>query len=253
MDNNSSSDIEDVRVKLDEIHRDIKSFIEDSNREHLESMLAFVKSDYSNVLEKHLIDDMKIGLSNNMVPKCDNREKCRRALTDILQKNASLIKQPSIDDESIENNRTELTELREQVPYDKCNICLSEGSALFEKQVTLMQSLRIYEANKDQKQDISAIPSQSVTSTIIDPLCHPKRFEILKAVYYQTMSFTSLSKLVGVRGGNLLFHLQKLLDSGMIIQQHERNDYMITKKGVKVMEGINEIYASLIPEENEST
>jgi hypothetical protein len=29
------------------------------------------------------------------------------------------------------------------------------------------------------------------------------------------------------------------------MQQHERGDYMITEKGFKILQGLNEIYASL--------
>lgn len=246
----SDSEIDDVKVKLDEIHRDIRTFIEDSNRQHLESILAFVRSDYSDVLEKHLIADTEIGLSKNMVKKCDRLDKCRPVFTDMLKKNASLIKQPSVDSELIDSKRIDIKTLRKSMPYDKCDICFSEVSDLFEKQVNLMQSLRIYETKKDSKQDISHIPSQSVIHDVLDPLCHPKRFEILKAVSAQSMSFSFLSKLTGLRGGNLLFHLQKLSDTGMIIQQHERGDYMITSKGFKVMESVGEMYSLLIPDEN---
>jgi predicted transcriptional regulator len=247
---NSESEIGDIREKLDEVHRDIRTFIEDFNRQHLEYILAFVRSDYSNVLEKHLIDDIKIGLSKNMVKKCDRLEQCRSIITDILQKNAALIKQPSVDSEIIDNKRVEIKNLRKGMPYDKCDICFSEATDLFEKQVRLMQSLRTYETKKDMKQDISLIPAQTVLDDMLEPLCHTKRFEILKAVSGQSMSFSALSKLTGLRGGNLLFHLQKLLDSGMIIQQHERGDYMITGKGFRVMEGISDIYFSFVPEEN---
>ncbi|MDA0525363.1 winged helix-turn-helix domain-containing protein [Methanococcoides alaskense] len=250
MNENCDSEIVDINVKLDEIHRDIRTFIEDSNRQHLESILAFVRSDYSDVLEKHLIADTEIGLSKNMVKKCDRLDQCRPVFTDMLQKNASLIKQSSVDSELIDNKRVELKTLRKGMPYDKCDICFSEVTDLFEKQVDLMQSLRVYETKKDSKQNISLVPSQSVIDDVLDPLCHPKRFEILKAVSAQSMSFSFLSKLTGLRGGNLLFHLQKLSDSGMIIQPHERGDYMITSKGFKVMESVSEMYSVLIPEEN---
>ncbi|WP_319506800.1 helix-turn-helix domain-containing protein [uncultured Methanolobus sp.] len=250
MNKNFESEISDIREKLEEIHRDIRTFTEDSNREHLESILTFVRDDYSNVLEKHLIDDIKIGLSKNMVKKCDRLEQCRPIFTDILQKNAALIKQASVDSEIIDKKRVDIKNLRKGMPYDKCDICFSEATDLFEKQVSLMQSLRIYEVKKDKKQDISLLPSQSVIDDMLDPLCHTKRFEILKAVSGQSMSFSALSKLTDLRGGNLLFHLQKLSDSGMIIQRHERGDYMITGKGFWVLEGISDIYSSLIPEEN---
>jgi len=250
MNENSDSEIGDIRIKLDEIHRDIRTFIEDSNREHLESILAFVRSDYSDVLEKHLIADTEIGLSKNMVKKCDRLEQCRAVFTDMLHKNASLIRQTSVDGESIDKKRVDIKNLRKDMPYDKCDICFSEVSDLFEKQVSLMQSLRIYETNKDTKQVISHIPTKSVIDGILEPLCHPKRLDILKAVSGQSMSFSLLSKLTGLRGGNLLFHLQKLSDGGMIIQQHDRGDYMITSKGFRVMEGVTEIYSSLAQEEN---
>jgi predicted transcriptional regulator len=250
MNKKSDSEIDDIKEKLNEIHRDMRTFIEDSNREHLESILAFVRNDYSNVLEKHLIDDVKAGLSKNMVKKCDKLEECRPVFTDMLQKNAALVKQAHVDSGIIDDSRLALKNLRNGMPYDKCDICFSEASDLFEKQVSLMQSMRIYETRNDTKQDISLLPAQTVIDEVLESLCHAKRFDILKAVSSQSMSFSALSKLTDLRGGNLLFHLQKLSDSGMIIQRHERGDYMITGKGFKVMEGIGDIYSSLAPEEN---
>jgi predicted transcriptional regulator len=68
-----------------------------------------------------------------------------------------------------------------------------------------------------------------------------QRLQILKAVFAQTKTFSEFSELTGLRGGNLLFHLQKLLDGGMIMQRHERGDYMITEKGFRVLKGIANI------------
>ncbi|KXS42372.1 MAG: hypothetical protein AWU58_1497 [Methanohalophilus sp. T328-1] len=250
MNNNCESELEDIREKLDDIYREVRSFTEDTSRQHLESILAFVRSDYSDAMEKHLVADAEIGLSKNMVKKCERLDQCRSIFTDMLQKNAALIKQPSVDSGLIDKKRVEIKTLRKGMPYGKCDICFSEAIDLFEKQVSLMQSLRTYDTNKDKKEDISLIPAQSAIDDVLDPLCHKKRFEILKAVCGQSMSFSAFSKLTGLRGGNLLFHLQKLLDSGLIIQQHERGDYMITGKGFRIMEGISAIYFSIIPEDN---
>ncbi|MBP2029645.1 putative transcriptional regulator [Methanohalophilus levihalophilus] len=248
MDDSKDSEINDIQEKLNEIHRDIRTFIEDSNRQHLESILAFVRSDYSNVLENHLKKDIETGLAKNMVKKCDRLEECRANFTATLNQSASLIKKSSVDEKLIDTKRSDFKDLRATMPYKKCDICFAEASDLFEKQVILMKSLKIYETKTDQKQAISLIPSQSAIEDVLEPCCHTKRFEILKAVSCQSMSFSSLSQLTGLRGGNLLFHLQKLTDSGMIIQKHERGDYIITGKGFRVMEGINDIYCSLFNE-----
>ncbi|MCZ7398954.1 MAG: winged helix-turn-helix domain-containing protein, partial [Candidatus Methanoperedens sp.] len=73
------------------------------------------------------------------------------------------------------------------------------------------------------------------------------RLQILKAVSIEAKTFSAFSELTGLRGGNLLFHLQKLLDTGLILQRHERGDYMITEKGYKVLKGISDICLTLEP------
>jgi predicted transcriptional regulator len=67
----------------------------------------------------------------------------------------------------------------------------------------------------------------------------------MKALSTETKTFSALSLLTGLRGGNLLFHLQKLTDSGMILQRNERGDYMITEKGYAALIGIVETYQSM--------
>ena len=57
MNNNCESELGDIREKLDDIYREVRSFTEDTNRQHLESILAFVRSDYSDAMEKHLVAD----------------------------------------------------------------------------------------------------------------------------------------------------------------------------------------------------
>jgi predicted transcriptional regulator len=80
---------------------------------------------------------------------------------------------------------------------------------------------------------------------MLEPLSNRQRLQILKATAVETKTFSELSELTGLRGGNLLFHLQKLLDSGMILQRHERGDYMITEKGFRLLNSLAEAYVML--------
>ncbi len=74
-----------------------------------------------------------------------------------------------------------------------------------------------------------------------------QRFQILTALMNQTRTFSEISQLTGLRGGNLLFHIKKLMDSGLILQRHERGDYIITDRGYKTMTGISRLQRSLSP------
>ncbi|MBP1908946.1 winged helix-turn-helix domain-containing protein [Methanolobus bombayensis] len=246
-----NSDLSDIKHMLSDIQSDIRSFMDSSNHQHLDMMVNNVKNDYSGVIVRHLMEDAGKGLEKNMVKKCEMRNDCKGLLSNVLEKNAGLIRGGVVNEAAIEENRLELKQLRTMVPYNKCDICFAEASDILSKQVTLMRSMRIYETNKDKRKDLSQLPPEEVVTSILEPLCHQKRFEILKAISAETKNFSALSKLTGLRGGNLLFHLQKLIEKGMIIQRHERGDYMITGKGFKVMEGVSSIYSALEPKSDE--
>lgn len=90
------------------------------------------------------------------------------------------------------------------------------------------------------------LPEENVVSEILEPLSNKQRLQMLKALSAETKTFSALSTLTGLRGGNLLFHLQKLQDGGMILQRNERGDYMITEKGYKALRGISELHSNLV-------
>jgi DNA-binding transcriptional ArsR family regulator len=240
-----TEEVKAIREKLSEMHSDIKKVMEFTRRLRLEAAFESSRQEYSNALLSHLFEDIDTGLERNMVKKCPEKQKCTSAFTALLQQNAGLIKKNRVDETLISDNRKKLEELRCEAPYSKCEKCFSEVSSLLVKQVNLMRSIRIYADNQEQKQDISALKTSVLMSEILEPVSNLQRLEILKAVAFETKSFSAFSELTGLRGGNLLFHLQKLTDSGLLLQQHERGDYMITEKGFRILQGLNEIYSSL--------
>lgn len=242
---NYQDEILEIKSKLFDIHTDLKCFFEQSNRLHHESVLSGIQRDFSNVIIGHVAEDIEDGLERNMIRNCEMRDTCKSIFTGFLQKNTGLINQSNVDEGIISKNLSELQEMKNNAPKKKCDKCFSEVSNLFGKQILLMRSLRIYDTNDENKKDITVIPEELIVNDILEPLSNMHRLQILKAVYTETKTFSDFSALTGLRGGNLLFHLQKLLDCGMILQRHERGDYMITEKGYKTLKGISDIYSTL--------
>lgn len=242
---NLQKEILEIKSKLSNIHTDLKRFFEQSNRLHHESIVSGIQRDFSNVILGHVGEDIEDGLERNMIRNCEMRDSCKSIFTGFLQKNTSLIKQSSVDEGIISKNQSELQEMKNNAPKKQCDKCFLEVSNLFRKQILLMRSLQIYDTKEETKNDITVIPEEFILSDILEPLSNMQRLQILKAVSAQTKTFSDFSSLTGLRGGNLLFHLKKLLDSGMILQRHERGDYMITDKGYKTLRGINDIYLTL--------
>lgn len=238
-------EINTIKGKLFEIHNDIKKLMENSNRLHSTAALENSRQEYSHAFLNYLFNDIETGLNRNMVKKCPEKETCTSAFTAFLQNNAGLIKKNKIDEALILDNSKKLNELKCGAPYSICEQCFSEVSSLFIKQINLMRSMRTYENNTVYKPDISALETGVVMGEILEPISNKQRLDILKAVAFEPRSFSALSKLTTLIAGHLHFHLRKLLDCNLILQQHERGDYMITEKGFKILKNLNEMYFSL--------
>ncbi len=240
-------EINEIKSKLTDMHTDLKRYLELTKLNSNESIRSGVHNNFSNVIIGHVMEDIEDGLGSNMVRNCQMHDTCKSTFTGFLQKNASLIKHDNVNESTISKSRLDLQEMKNGAPKKQCDKCFSEVSALFGEQVNLMRSLRIYSTNEEKKNYISSIPEESMVNDILEPLSNMQRLQILKAVSVEAKTFSAFSELTGLRGGNLLFHLQKLLDSGMILQRHERGDYMITEKGYKVLKGISDICLTLEP------
>lgn len=228
------SEVHDTNAKLDAIHQDIKRLMEKSNQEYLDLRLANLKKDIINSVTAYVKEDIEKGLEKNMVNPCHMKETCKKRFTEFLKSNADIIKYKSVSKEVIDSKRAELSEIKEDAPFDKCDICFSEVDSLYDKQMNLISSLQIYNDNNVDKTEISSIPEE-IVKNVLEPVSNEQRLQILKSMALETMTFTAISELTGLRGGNLLYHIQKLLESGLIIQQHERGDYMITGKGYNLL------------------
>ncbi len=240
-------EIDEIKSKLSDMHTDLKRYLELTKLNSNESIRQGLHNNFSNVIIGRVMEDIEDGLGSNMVRNCQMHDTCKSTFTGFLQKNASLIKRNNVGESTISKNQLELQEMKNGAPKKQCEKCFSEVSNLFGKQILLMRSLRIYNTTEEKKKDISSIPEESIVNEILEPLSNMQRLQILKAVSIEAKTFSAFSELTGLRGGNLLFHLQKLLDTGLILQRHERGDYMITEKGYKVLKGISDICLTLEP------
>jgi len=232
---NEISSGQGIDKKLDSIHRDIKLMMENSNQQYLELMMANLKKDLMHSISSYLNEDVESNLEKGMVEKCPMRDNCKLKFSTILNRNAGLINEDELDEGKISLNQSEIKELQNNAPYDKCDICFSEVSHTFQKQVNLIRSMHIYENDDKIRNNISQIDENKLVKNVLEPLSHKQRIQIMKSMANNSKTFSTLSEITGLRGGNLLYHIQKLVDSGLIIQRHDRGDYMITEKGYKTM------------------
>jgi len=231
----------DIKSKLDVIHHEVKKIRERSNQEHLDLILSNTKKDFSTSIAVYVTDDIESDLERGMVAECHLKKTCKQTFKDFLEKNVDIIKQGQyLEKENMDDKHLKLDKMIEEAPYEKCKSCIGEVSSLLKKQLKLIESLQIFD-NKPQKQDLSPISEELIVKEVLEPLSNKQRLQILQSMASETKTYSELSEVTGLRGGNLLFHIQKLQDGELIFQRHERGDYMVTKKGYAMLMALNNL------------
>ena len=241
------NEIRELKTEISGLRTDLKRFIERANQQHIDTVLTDLKKNYAGLFTEHQVESAKTDLSAHMVHDCKMREKCYELFMEFLQNTSQHIKDGQVSDEIIRSYREQMKAMRSKGPFDRCDTCFTEVHRLFEKQVDLMQSLGVYQKAADNAGSPSEPADDSVVRDVLEPVANIQRFQILKSLMVQTRTFSDISQMTGLRGGNLLFHIRKLTDAGLILQRHERGDYIITDKGYKTMAAVSQLYIDLNP------
>jgi DNA-binding transcriptional ArsR family regulator len=239
------TEIRELKTEISGLRTDLRRFIERANQQHVEGVLGDLKKNYAGLFTDHQVESAKTDLTAHMVGDCKMREKCYEVFMDFLQNTSQHIRDGQVSEEIIQSYREQMKAMRSKGPFDKCDTCFTAVHRLFEKQVDLMQSLGIYQNTGGITGEQPDTADDSVVKEILEPVANAQRFQILKSLMVQTRTFSDISEMTGLRGGNLLFHIRKLTDSGLILQRHERGDYIITDKGYKTMAAISGLYHAL--------
>jgi DNA-binding transcriptional ArsR family regulator len=188
-----------------------------------------------NVMVNHLVEDVDIDLDRCMVSPCDCRAACKEVFTDFLQRSAKLVGEEKVEEKKLTEMRKELDTIRSKAPYKKCSQCFDEVYTMFDRHVRVVRSQNSFVSEENLRNLIKRMDEENVVREVIDPLSNPQRLEIMKSLMDQPKSYSMLSSITGLKGGNLLFHLGKLTSTKMIVQNQERGDYSLTEKGNKVL------------------
>lgn len=239
-------ELQAIKDEIMSLRNEFSQFLQRANQQHIEVMLIEMKKNFTKPMVNYLYEDVSERLHSQMTRECETNELCETLFRDFLQETASLIGRGKIETKTLEMFRDKLEELRKEAKTPNCSKCFSEASALFEKQVKLMRSLQIYEDTEESRSfDISGIELDKLVSEVCEPVANKQRLLMLKALLEGSKNFSELSRLTGLRGGNLLFHLQKLLETGMVLQRCEHGDYIITRKGYFTLQGLSRIFSEI--------
>jgi DNA-binding HxlR family transcriptional regulator len=236
-------DLSEIKEKLSQIHTELTRHINTAHL-HPDSLLQMLQHNLLSNLTNYLSSEAEQQLSKHMIQNCDMYEECKNRFKNLLTEQAALLSKKNVTKQDIMEKYQILEAFEKTAPYPQCSTCFSEARALLERQTQLIKTTS-YQQNEEELTPIEALPTEEIVKQILDPITNLQRIEILKALYYQPRSFKQLSEITGLKGGNLLFHLQKLANTQLITQKNQRSNYQLTRKGHALLKTIQQMHTTL--------
>jgi len=190
------------------------------------------------------VSEMSHDLVANM--KCDRPEEeaiCKSKMDGIQNEYLSLLKSGQFTKSlnALKKASEKLIEIKqsfEEMRRPSCVKCIEKEARLVESNMQLLSQLQLIETPAvslvQNRATVSGLDAEKASDLIVNPLSHKVRIEILQSVYAGENRFNDLSKATGLEGGQLLYHIKKLKDSGYL-DQFESKDYVLTPKGMKAL------------------
>ncbi|KZX11077.1 winged helix-turn-helix domain-containing protein [Methanobrevibacter curvatus] len=233
----SQNQIYEIKNMISDVHKDLKNMIEKSNEEYLHLMYENLKNEFIGSINGYMVDRIDSDLDSRLVDPCDMRHQCKKVFKQYLKQHTSDLNPDTINEEKIAKSRDDFEEIKKVKQKDDCDICFDEVSNIFETQIDLIKSLKIYNAQEEEdEKKISSIDEENIVENILDPISHEKRLKILKSIALKPHTFSELSKLTNLRGGNLIFHLKKLQNTDLIFQKKDHGEYILSSKGFQIIQ-----------------
>ena len=139
----------------------------------------------------------------------------------------SIVSQRCSNTECLKKAKTIFTTLEELIATSE-NVSIQYAKDLF----SLSDELNLEEGNEEELCELLA------------PLSNVIRLKILKALAKNSLTYSKLERVIGVKAGHLLHHLKSLKNAQYITKEQQKgsfSQYSITPKGFKALKFLSEL------------
>jgi hypothetical protein len=235
------------RQDMETMREELRRFQEVIVEDRIQELRMDLARSYEAAAIGNAIDRSGCALKEKLPDPCfrNMKEKCLKVFRENLEISANRFDSPESQDmifrEADSCDEHSVRQLK-GTPCEPCyNIYLAERDSVMTFAGKLVQ-LRDSLTTAKKETYIADLPDDLVVSGIVDPLSHQARFRMLKSLAAGSLSYSELVKLTGYDGGHLLYHLNRLIDSGLAAKGTDGH-YAITKKGMSVMEIVRKMFA----------
>ncbi len=191
---------------------------------------------YADLLNEEASEDIDRLLSAD----CEKRAKCHEFFREQLAENLLIIKSGESKEALADlEARIKQAGIRlEKAKDTQCESCQTNFQKKLKREKRAFQTIVLVEKTNGNKPSQETVNIPFIVENFLEPLSNPVRLKILIGLYEGKKNFSKLSQIMTLKGGHLIFHLKKLLNSKLIAQEDNKGDYIITTKGIEAIRKI---------------
>lgn len=206
-------------------------------------MTKQVSLNYNHTIIDYLIDVSSDAVRNLKCDRGDEETAYKATLTAHQRRLTSLLKTGRFDDsytelKQVKENMEKFKAMMAEQGRQSCVACIQnelDVLASSEKLLTQLRSIGSPALTMEQgRATVDSLNPEKAAEQLLEPLSNKTRLMIMKSVFKGENRFTDFIKAIGLEGGQLLYHIRKLVDSGHITQ-FESKDYFLTRMGMRSM------------------
>ena len=235
-----TNELHEIRSEIAALRSDLNRFTEQAQNQQAVSLLSDFRDSCADAIVRGYQENSCYAVRKE-AGDCLMWENCRPVFGSLFGEMLENIRSGEITPDDVGAIREKMAVLKSHALYEKCSACFSEAEKQLNQQLGMLEAIGVYRTVPETSSSVNSLPEEQTASFFSDALGSPVRIQILKALYTEGKTFTCLSKLTGIRGGNLLFHLDKLQKCGMIAQRGERGEYRISYRGYEVLKEVAEL------------
>jgi DNA-binding transcriptional ArsR family regulator/DNA-binding FrmR family transcriptional regulator len=239
-----TDELHEIRTEIAALRSDLNRYTEQVHHQQAISLLSDFRNNCADAIVSGYRENGCDAIGKE-AGDCSMWKNCRPVFGALFGETLANIQSGELSPDDIEAIRGKMTAMKSQAVNERCASCFSEAENQLNQQLGMLEAIGVCRKEPDTDVAVGSLPEKEAAALFSDALGSPVRIQVLKALYHDGKTFTDLSKLTGIRGGNLLFHLEKLQKCGMILQRAERGEYRISYRGYELLNTVAELVQKL--------
>ncbi len=230
--------LDEVKEQVNRLTREINRLavaIKENQTEDLEDIII---SNHLKLYAEHEEELLPQTLERCLNAGCSNHQRCQATFRDYFERIFR-----SLETEDLQNTFNsileELDEVRNKLEKAQETDCFDCYSSLEKELLLQWRNLEKISGKKGGRGPTYNV--ENLVNQVLKPLSHPIRLMILIELGKASLGFSDLAEKTGTKGGHLLFHLDQLLETGLVFQNRKKGDYSISSRGREVLSSLENL------------